>query len=247
MYPDLKGKIALVTGASKGIGAAIALELAKNGCVVMINFNRSLEDASKVLEEARKYSPQSEIIKCDVSRKEDVESMFQQISQKHKKLDVLVNNAGINKDRTLKNMTYEEWDSVINTNLQSVFYTTKNALPLLHEKSSVINISSIVGINGNFGQCNYSASKAAVIGFTKSLARELGKNKIRVNAIAPGLVETEMTKDIPFIQRNIMINQIPMKRFGLPEEIAKLAAFLSSEESSYITGEAIRIDGGFNF
>lgn len=247
MYPDLKGKIALVTGASKGIGAAIALELAKNGCVVMINFNRSLEDARKVLEEARKYTPQSEIIKCDVSRKEDVENMFQQISQKHKKLDVLVNNAGINKDRTLKNMTYEEWDSVINTNLQSVFYTTKNALPLLHEKSSVINISSIVGINGNFGQCNYSASKAAVIGFTKSLARELGKNKIRVNAIAPGLVETEMTKDIPFIQRNIMINQIPMKRFGLPEEIAKLAAFLSSEESSYITGEAIRIDGGFNF
>ena len=247
MYPDLKGKIALVTGASKGIGAAIALELAKNGCVVMINFNRSLENARKVLEEARKYSPQSEIIKCDVSRKEDVENMFQQISQKHKKLDVLVNNAGINKDRTLKNMTYEEWDSVINTNLQSVFYTTKNALPLLHEKSSVINISSIVGINGNFGQCNYSASKAAVIGFTKSLARELGKNKIRVNAIAPGLVETEMTKDIPFIQRNIMINQIPMKRFGLPEEIAKLAAFLSSEESSYITGEAIRIDGGFNF
>ncbi len=247
MYPDLKGKIALVTGASKGIGAAIALELAKNGCVVMINFNRSLEDARKVLEEARKYTPQSEIIKCDVSRKEDVENMFQQISQKHKKLDVLVNNAGINKDRTLKNMTYEEWDSVINTNLQSVFYTTKNALPLLHEKSSVINISSIVGINGNFGQCNYSASKAAVIGFTKSLARELGKNKIRVNAIAPGLVETEMTKDIPFIQRNIMINQIPMKRFGLPEEIAKLAAFLSSEQSSYITGEAIRIDGGFNF
>ncbi len=247
MYIDLKNKIAIVTGASKGIGAAIALELAKNGAIVLINYNRSEEDAKKVLEEAKNFSQQSDIIRGDVSKKEDVEMIFSEISRRYKKLDILVNNAGITKDRTLKNMTDDEWNSVITTNLQSVFHCTKSALPLLNENGSIINISSIVGINGNFGQCNYSASKAAIIGFTKSVSRELGKNKIRVNAIAPGLIETEMTKDIPFIQRNLMISQIPLKRMGFPQEVAKLAAFLASEDSSYITGQVIRIDGGFNF
>ena len=243
----LKNKIALVTGASKGIGAAITIELAKSGATVLINYNSSELKAKEVLNEARKYSQNSEIIKCNVSKKEEVVKMVEEIKSKHKKIDILVNNAGITKDRTLKKMSDEEWNEVISTNLNSIFYVTKNTLEIMPEGSSIVNLSSIVGINGNFGQCNYSASKSAIIGFTKSLAKELGKHKIRVNAIAPGFIDTEMTSSIPFITKKIIISQIPLQRMGTTEEVAKLAVFLASDASGYITGQVIRIDGGLNF
>ena len=243
----LQGKTALITGASRGIGKAIAIEFAKNNANVIINYNRNEEEAAKVAEECRKHNVNAIAIKADVSNFEEVKVMAETIQKDFKKIDILVNNAGITRDRTLKNMSMEEWHDVINTNLSSVFYVTKSILPLMGEGGRIINISSIIGQLGNIGQCNYAAAKAGIIGLTKSLAKELGKSKITVNAIAPGFIKTDMTKNIPLIRKKIIEHMIPLKEEGNPEDIAAVAVFLASKQSAYMTGSVVNVDGGFAF
>ena len=240
----LKNKIALVTGASRGIGRAIAIELAKQGADVIVNYLKDEQEASKVADEIKNLGGNGIALKADVSSFDEVSKMFEKIKAEFGRLDILVNNAGITKDRSLKKMTQEEWDKVIETNLGSVYNVTKNALPLMQKNSRIISISSIVGLYGNFGQTNYAASKAGIIGFTKSLAKELGRHGITVNAIAPGFIESEMTKKIGFLKKNILTYIIPLKRSGLPEDVANLAAFLASDKSGYITGQVISVSGG---
>ena len=240
----LKGKTALVTGASRGIGKAIAIEFAKNGADVIVNYNKDEKSAIKVVDEIKKNGSNGMAIKADVSSYDDVGQMFGVIKEKYGKLDIVVNNAGVTMDRTLKKMTQDEWDKVIGTNLNSVYNVSKHALPLLQKNSRIINISSIVGIFGNFGQANYAASKAGIIGFTKSLAKELGKHGITVNAIAPGFIESDMTNRMPFLRKKIVQWMVPLKRTGLPEEIAHAAAFLASDNASYITGQVLNVSGG---
>ena len=240
-------KVALITGASRGIGKSIALELARNGANVVINFNKDEEEANAVVDEIKKLGVEGMAVKADVSSFENSELMISAIKKKFGYIDILVNNAGALSDKTLKNMTKEQWDLVLKTNLYGTFNVSKHAVLLMRDGGRIINISSIAGINGNFGQTNYAASKAGIIGFTKSLAKELGKRKITVNAIAPGFIETYMTKDLPFIKKKILMAMIPVGRVGLPQDVANLVAFLASEKASYITGETIRIDGGLNF
>ncbi|MBI2557938.1 3-oxoacyl-[acyl-carrier-protein] reductase [Candidatus Woesearchaeota archaeon] len=240
----LSNKTALVTGASRGIGKAIAIELAKNGVNVIVNYNRDEKSAIKVVEQIKSLGRKCIAIKADVSDFDDVANMFSIVNERFGKLDILVNNAGITMDRTLRKMSQEEWGRVIEVNLNSIYNVTKNALPLLEKNSRVINISSIVGLYGNFGQTNYAASKAGIIGFTKSLAKELGRQGITVNAIAPGFIESEMTNRIPFIRKKIVEWLIPLKRTGLPEEVAYAAAFLASDSASYITGQVLSVNGG---
>ena len=182
-----------------------------------------------------------------MSNFDEVMQMADTIQKKFGKVDILVNNAGIVRDRTLKNMTKEEWNAVINTNLTGVFHVTKSILPFMGEGGRIISISSIVGQYGNFGQCNYAAAKAGIIGFTKSLAKELGKKKITVNAVAPGFVKTSITKDIPFFRRKIINYMTTLKEEAEPEDIANVIVFLASEKSRYITGSVINIDGGLAF
>ena len=240
-------KFALITGASRGIGKAIAIELAKNGFSVVINYNKDEKEAIAVVEEAKKLGVESIAVKADVSKFDDCVMMMDIIKKKFGCLDVLVNNAGALSDKTLKNMAKEQWDFVINVNLNGAFNVTKNALALMRENGRIINISSVAGLLGNFGQTNYAASKAGIIGFTKSLAKELGKRKITVNAVAPGFVETYMTKSIPFLRRRLIMAMIPLGRAGLPEDVANLVAFLASDKANYITGEVICVDGGLAF
>lgn len=241
------GKVALVTGASRGIGRAIALELAKNNINVVINYFRDKKEAVSVVEEIKKLGGGGIEVKADVSDFDECALMIELIKKKFGYLDVLVNNAGTLSDKTLKNMTKDQWHIVIKTNLDSAFNVTKNALSLIRENGRIINISSIVGIDGNFGQTNYAASKAGMIGFTKSLAKELGRQKITVNAVAPGFIDTQMTKNIPFIRKKIIMAMIPIGRAGLPQDVANVVAFLASDKASYITGEVICVDGGFPY
>ena len=240
-------KVALVTGASRGIGKAIALELAKSKINIVINYNKDEKEAANVAEGIKKFGVASIAVKADVSNFDECAAMIEVVRKRFGFLDILVNNAGALSDKSLKNMTKEQWDLVLRTNLDGTFNVTKNALPLIREGGRIINISSIVGISGNFGQTNYAASKAGIMGFTKSLAKELGKHKITVNAVAPGFIDTEMTKNISFIRKKIMLAMIPVGRAGLPEDVANLVAFLASDKSGYITGEVICIDGGFSF
>src|SRR3989338_633403 len=240
----LKGKIALVTGASRGIGKAIAIELARNGADVAVNYNRNEKEALEVVEDIKKLGCKSIAIKADVGSFDDAAAMFEAVKKEFGRIDILVNNAGITMDRTLRKMTKEEWNNVIEVNLSSIYNVTKNALPLMEKDSRVINISSIVGIYGNFGQSNYAASKAGIIGFTKSLAKELGKHGITVNAIAPGFIKSDMTSRIPFIRRKFVEWLIPLKRMGSAEEVAYAASFLASDEAGYVTGQTISVSGG---
>ena len=240
-------KTALVTGASKGIGRAIAIELARNSINIVVNYNKDEKEAVDVVEEIKKKGVDAIAVKADISNFDECAAMMEIVKKKFGSLDILVNNAGALSDKTLKNMTKEQWDFVIRVNLDGVFNITKNALSLLKDGGRIVNISSIVGISGNFGQTNYAASKAGIIGFTKSLAKELGKRKITVNAVAPGFIDTQMTKTVPFIRRKIIMAMIPLGRAGLPEDIAPLVVFLASDKAGYITGEVICVDGGFSF
>lgn len=244
----LKGKNALITGSARGIGKLIALAMAKEGANILINDIESMKsDAEKTVEEIKALGVKSDFFAGDVSNFENIKGMVGKIKEKYEKIDVLVNNAGIAKDRTLKKMVPEEWNPVININLTGMYNVTHNVMQLIPEGGRIINLSSIVGIGGNFGQCNYAASKGGVIGFTKSLSKELGKTGITVNAIAPGFIESPMTDKIPLLQKEAMLQLIPMQKFGKPEDVANLAVFLASEKSGYITGEVIRIDGGLTF
>jgi len=244
----LEGKTAIVTGASRGIGKAIAIKFAQEGCNVAFtdlfnddNMNATEKELNALGIKAKGYA-------SDASNFDDTDKVVAQIVEDFGQVDVLVNNAGITKDTLLMRMTEEQWDAVINVNLKSVFNFTKAVQKtMLKQKSgSIINLSSVVGVSGNAGQSNYSASKAGIIGFTKSVARELGSRGIRSNAIAPGFIITEMTAKIPEDARKAWEASIPLKRGGTPEEVAGVATFLASDLSSYVSGQVITVCGAMN-
>ena len=239
-------KTALVTGASRGIGRAIALALAARGFAVALNYAGSHDAAEAVKKEIEEAGGKAFTIQGDVSKSEDVDRIFKAVKDEFGGLDVLVNNAGINRDALLIRMKESNWDDVIATDLKSDFLTTKAAAAMMmrKRKGSIINISSVVGIMGNIGQANYAAAKAGVIGLTKACAKEMAAWNIRVNAVAPGFIETAMTDGIPEKIREGMISSIPMGRMGQPEDIAKAVCFLASDDSSYITGQVLVVDGG---
>ncbi len=238
--------VALVTGASRGIGRVIAENLAAAGYDVAICYSGNEEAALETIELCKKYGVQSIAIKADVSNADDVAEMFAQVKTSLGTVDVLVNNAGITKDGLLIRMSEEDFDKVIDINLKGTYLCTKAAVKdmMRAKKGRIINITSIVGVQGNAGQANYAASKAGIIGFTKSVAREYGSKGITVNAVAPGFIQTAMTDGLPDAVKENYLKQIPLGRFGTPEDIANTVAFLASEKASYITGQVIEVTGG---
>jgi 3-oxoacyl-[acyl-carrier protein] reductase len=242
----LEGKVALVTGASRGIGREIALELARQGANVVVNYAGSEAKANEVADEIKALGKEAFAIKCDVSIQEEVSVMVKETIERFGKLDILVNNAGITKDNLLMRMKEEEWDDVLNINLKGVFLCTKAVTRQMMKQrvGRIINIASIVGVSGNPGQANYVAAKAGVIGLTKTTAKELASRNITVNAIAPGFITTDMTDKLTEELKAEMLKQIPLARLGEPKDIAKMTAYLASDDSSYITGQTIHIDGG---
>jgi 3-oxoacyl-[acyl-carrier protein] reductase len=242
----LEGKVALVTGASRGIGREIALELAREGANVAINYAGSEAKALEVAEEIRTMGREAITIQADVSSSESVESMVKQTIEVFGKLDILVNNAGITKDNLLMRMKEADWDDVININLKGVFLCTKAVTRQMMKQRSgrIINISSIVGVSGNAGQANYVAAKSGVIGLTKTTAKELATRGITVNAVAPGFITTDMTDKLNDETKNEMLKQIPLARLGEPTDIAKTVLFLASDDSRYMTGQTLHVDGG---
>jgi 3-oxoacyl-[acyl-carrier protein] reductase len=238
--------IALVTGGSRGIGRAIALRLAGEGAHVMISYRSSGAGAQEVVDGIKALGRESAAYQSDAAQFEPSKKIVDEIVARHKRLDILVNNAGITRDGLLVRMSESDWDDVIGTNLKSVFNFSKAALhPMMSQRSGrIINVTSIAGITGNAGQANYAASKAGIIGFTKSLAKEVGSRNIQVNAVAPGFVETEMTAKLNDAQRQKLAESIPLKRTGSPEEVAGVVSFLASPDAQYMTGQVICIDGG---
>ncbi|WZL78000.1 3-oxoacyl-[acyl-carrier-protein] reductase [Eubacteriales bacterium mix99] len=243
---NLTGKVALVTGASRGIGKACAIHLADLGARVVVNYAHNRAKAEQVVTQIQQKGGEATPIPADVSNQKDVEAMVKKAVEIYGSLDILVNNAGINRDMLLLRMKEEDWDSVINTNLKGVFLVTKAAARYMmkQRQGRIINISSVIGITGNAGQANYAASKAGVIGFSKSIARELAARNILVNMIAPGFIDTDMTEELNDQAKKGILSKIPLKRCGKPEDVAYLAGFLASEESSYLTGQVIHVDGG---
>ena len=242
----LKGQVAVVTGASRGIDRAIALELANQGADVVVNYSGNEEKAKSVVEEIVAAGSRAIAVQCDVASADSVAAMLKMTIEEFGKVDILVNNAGITRDNLLMRMKEEEWDQVINTNLKGVFLCTKAvSRPMMKQrKGRIINVASVVGITGNPGQANYVAAKAGVIGFTKTAAKELASRGITVNAVAPGFITTDMTEQLPEDVRGQLLSQIPLGRLGEPGDIAKVAAFLASEDSSYMTGQTLSVDGG---
>jgi 3-oxoacyl-[acyl-carrier protein] reductase len=242
----LEGKVALVTGASRGIGREIALELAREGANVAINYAGSEAKAMEVAQEITTMGREAITIQADVSSAESVESMVKQTIEAFGKLDILVNNAGITKDNLLMRMKEADWDDVININLKGVFLCTKAVTRQMMKQRSgrIINISSIVGVSGNAGQANYVAAKSGVIGLTKTTAKELATRGITVNAIAPGFITTDMTDKLNDETKSEMLKQIPLARLGEPTDIAKTVLFLASDDSRYMTGQTLHVDGG---
>jgi len=242
----LTEKVALITGASRGIGRAMALKFAQEGANVAFTYLSSVEKGQALEAELQAFGVQAKGYRSDASDYKAAEDLVGQVIADFGKLDILINNAGITKDGLLMRMSEEQWDTVITVNLKSVFNLTKAAIkPMMKARAgSIINLTSVVGIRGNAGQSNYAASKAGIIGFTKSVALELGSRNIRSNAIAPGFIETEMTGEINEKAIEEWKQQIPMKRGGQPDEVADCAVFLASDRSRYITGQVLQVDGG---
>jgi 3-oxoacyl-[acyl-carrier protein] reductase len=242
----LEGKVALVTGASRGIGRAIAIELAKNGADVVVNYAGNEAAALEVVAAIEALGRSATAVKCNVASSAEVEAMVSGAIERFGKVDILVNNAGITRDNLLMRMKEEEFDEVIDTNLKGVFNCIKAVTrPMMKQRSGrIVNISSVVGALGNPGQANYVAAKAGVIGLTKSVARELASRNITVNCVAPGFIETDMTDKLTPELKEAMLKQIPLAALGQPEQIAKAVRFLASDESSYMTGQTLHVDGG---
>jgi acetoacetyl-CoA reductase/3-oxoacyl-[acyl-carrier protein] reductase len=241
----LAGKIAIVTGASRGIGRAIAMALAKEGAAIAVNYRASESEAKRVVEELNALGAKTMLAQANVSNGSETREMVQRVVKTWGRVDVMVNNAGITRDKTLRKMTDEDWFEVINTNLNSVYFGVMAVMPLMIEQKfgRIINISSFVGQAGNFGQANYSASKGGIIAFTKTAAIELAKYNITVNALAPGFTLTDMLAKVPENVQAQIKSRIPMGRFGLPEEVAKAVLFLAAD-ADYVTGQQINVNGG---
>ena len=240
----LQGQTAIVTGASRGIGKAIAIFLAKEGAEVIINYSSSLENANKVVSEINSFGGKAYPLRADISNENSVNELIKTVLQKNNQIDVLINNAGITKDGLLMRMKTEDWQKVLDLNLSGVFYCTRavSRQMLKQKKGRIINITSVVGLMGNPGQANYSAAKAGVVGLTQSSAKEFASRGITVNAVAPGFISTDMTKDL---NSESILSAIPLGRFGKPEDVAGAVRFLAADPSAaYITGQTIQVDGG---
>ena len=242
----MQKQTALITGAGHGIGRAIALRLAKEGANIVINYTNSEKEAAELALEAETFGVQTLLVKADISREEETAALFEKAMTLSGRLEILVNNAGITRDNLLLRMSEADFDRVIDTNLKGSFLCMKKAARIMLKQryGRIINISSVVGLRGNAGQVNYAASKAGLIGMTKSLAKELASRNITVNALAPGMIETKMLEQMNDAAKKAMLERIPAGRVGRPEDVANAAAFLASEESSYITGQVLCVDGG---
>ncbi|MHA4765315.1 3-oxoacyl-[acyl-carrier-protein] reductase [Bacillus altitudinis] len=242
----LTNKTAVVTGASRGIGRSIAIDLAKKGANVVVNYSGNEAKANEVVDEIKALGQQAFAVKADVSNAEEVQALMKQAVDTFGSIDILVNNAGITKDNLLMRMKENEWDDVININLKGVFNCTKAVTRQMMKQRNgrIINVASVVGVCGNPGQANYVAAKAGVIGLTKTTAKELASRHITVNAVAPGFISTDMTDKLDENVQTEMLKQIPLARFGAPEDISNVVVFLASEGAGYITGQTIQVDGG---
>ena len=240
-------KVALVTGSSRGIGRAIAIELAKNGNNIVVNNDKNHQEGFEVVNEIERLGQRAIYIQADVSDFNQVETMIEKIINEFCRIDIMINNAGITRDKKLVNMDIDQWNRVISVNLTGAFNCTKSVIKYMKKQGGgkIINISSVMGEVGNIGQANYSAAKGGLISFTKTVAKEYARDRIFVNAVAPGFIETKMLETIPENVMQKILAQIPLGRLGKPEEIAKIVCFLASDDANYITGQVININGGF--
>ena len=245
---DISGRFALVTGASKGIGKASALKLGEQGVSVAVNYNKSRSEAEDTVERLTALGVQAFIVKGDVSSRDEVSSMVDEVTERFGQIDILVNNAGIISDSLLIQMSDEAWEDVINTNLSGTFYCTRDVLRGMIRRrwGRIINIGSVVGIRGNIGQVNYSASKAGIIGFTKALAKEVASRSITVNTVTPGYINTDTVDVLPQATKDRIMTWIPQGHFGEVDDVAHMVAFIASEKASYMTGQIVSIDGGMS-
>jgi len=243
---NLSGKTAIVTGGSRGIGRSIALKLAEKGANVVVNYTNNASKAQEVVDEVKKMGVEALALKADVSSEDDVKALVKEVSKHFDTIDILVNNAGITRDTLVIRMKDEDWDKVMDINLKGTYlmYEADWKKMMKQRSGKIVNITSVVGIMGNAGQANYAASKAGVIGFTKSIAKEFAPRGINVNAVAPGFIQTDMTDKLPEEVKENYAASIPLGRLGSPEDVANIVAFLCSEEADYLTGQVINVDGG---